>query len=162
MVVLAVLDSGGLRYEYAHTVVFLLRHLDSRGDRYLSHSSRHTQVPVPATTSLPLSKSVFSYSVQSYEISGETPKFICQFQEFYVPLYIHPSFLCAPLSSLHSNLPTDVRRKPYVQYARFAVSQRAQIPLVSHCIHYTLFLYPCAFFPCTGKSIPLHSRKSVS
>jgi hypothetical protein len=22
----------------------------SRGDRYLSHSSRHTQVPVPATT----------------------------------------------------------------------------------------------------------------
>ena len=22
---------------------------DSRGDRYLSHSSRHTQVPVPAT-----------------------------------------------------------------------------------------------------------------
>ena len=23
----------------------------SRGDRYLSHSSRHTQVPVPATTS---------------------------------------------------------------------------------------------------------------
>ena len=25
----------------------------SRGDRYLSHSSRHTQVPVPATTTLP-------------------------------------------------------------------------------------------------------------
>ena len=24
----------------------------SRGDRYLSHSSRHTQVPVPATTVL--------------------------------------------------------------------------------------------------------------
>jgi len=26
-----------------------MRH-PSRGDRYLSHSSRHTQVPVPATT----------------------------------------------------------------------------------------------------------------
>ena len=25
---------------------------DSRGDRYLSHNSRHTQVPVPATTML--------------------------------------------------------------------------------------------------------------
>ena len=27
--------------------LFCLQH---RGDRYLSHSSRHTQVPVPATT----------------------------------------------------------------------------------------------------------------
>ena len=25
--------------------------VDSRGDRYLSHSSRHTQAPVPATIS---------------------------------------------------------------------------------------------------------------
>jgi hypothetical protein len=26
--------------------------IGSRGDRYLSHRSRHTQVPVPATTAL--------------------------------------------------------------------------------------------------------------
>ena len=29
--------------------------LCSRGDRYLSHRSRYTQVPVPATSALPLS-----------------------------------------------------------------------------------------------------------
>ena len=33
----------------------------SRGDRYLSHSSRHTQVPVPATTKLKLSASQANY-----------------------------------------------------------------------------------------------------
>ncbi len=33
---------------------FLLVRLCSRGDRYLSHSSRHTQVPVPATTEISL------------------------------------------------------------------------------------------------------------
>ena len=42
--VAALVDKLNEEYEYWDTIKY-----SSRGDRYLSHSSRHTQVPVPAT-----------------------------------------------------------------------------------------------------------------
>ena len=38
-------------WEFLYSLKWIFDHEDhgSRGDRYLSHSSRHTQVPVPAT-----------------------------------------------------------------------------------------------------------------
>ena len=45
--------------------LFCLQH---RGDRYLSHSSRHTQVPVPATNSS--EEIVFLYLRQGVVVVG--------------------------------------------------------------------------------------------
>ena len=62
-----------------------LRH-DSRGDRYLGHNSRHTQVPVPATIAVK--------SVQNEKYSAKNDDFL----RFYAYLcHVIDDFACLDL-----------------------------------------------------------------